>query len=152
MTSTTGGELQTNTVIDANILTYDFGYHREFANPGTGTIGFWKTHPKAWPVDTITMGGQIYTRDQAIALMKAKKANDKAYDLFAQLVAAKLNVLIGNDPSCISADIQAADTWLATYPVGSKVKASSPARQAISTGFTRLDNYNNGLFCAPHRG
>ncbi|MEW5871914.1 MAG: SdrD B-like domain-containing protein [Chloroflexota bacterium] len=175
LTSTTGGEQQTNTVIDTNVLTYDFGYGAPcpnaaliagaslltgasgtvapctYENPGTGTIGYWKTHPESWPVSEILIGGQIYTRDQAIAIMGQPGKGDKTYNLFAQLVAAKLNVLIGNDPTCVAGDIAAADAWLAVHPVGSKVKASSAAWESISTSFTNLDNYNNGQLCAPHR-
>lgn len=135
---------------EASLLA-DYGY-QPAVSPGTGTIGFWKTHPEAWPVANITIGGvPPYTRDQAIALMSAKSGGDKTYDLFNQLVAAKLNVGIGNQSSCISAQILAADAWLAQHPVGSKVKASSPAWKAIEAAFTALDAYNNGLLCAPHR-
>lgn len=87
----------------------------------------------------------------AIALMRADGNGDKTYNLFAQLVAAKLNVAVGNDASCISAAIGAVDAWMATYPAGSAVKASSAARQSIAATFTRLDEYNNGRLCAPHR-
>ncbi|MFT3894745.1 MAG: hypothetical protein QM730_24205 [Anaerolineales bacterium] len=37
--------------------------------PGTGTPGYWKNHPEAWPVSSITIGEQTFTKDQAIALM-----------------------------------------------------------------------------------
>jgi len=134
---------------EANLLA-DYGYQPQ-TSPGTGTIGFWKTHPAAWPVLSLTLGGVTYSRDQAIALMNAKSGGDKTYDLFNQLTAAKLNVGLGNQSSCISAQILAADAWLAQHPVGSKVKASSPAWKAIEAAFTALDNYNNGLLCAPHR-
>jgi hypothetical protein len=149
--STTGGEQLTRTVTNANVLTYDFGYKWPVTAPGTGTIGFWKNHPEAWPVSSITIGGVTFTRDQAIKIMNKPVKGDMTLQLFDQLVAAKLNVLVGNDSSCISADIAAADAWLAVYPVGSKVKASSPAWALISDTQTRLDQYNNGLLCAPHR-
>jgi hypothetical protein len=151
MSSTTGGNQQTDTVIDDDVLTYDFGYRIPPTNPGTGTIGYWKNHPEAWPVSSITIGGVTYTKAQAIAIMNSKSGGDKTYDLFNQLVAAKLNVMIGNDASCISADIQAADAWLTAHPLGSKVAASSAAWQQISTTHDRLDLYNNGGLCAPHR-
>ncbi|MEW5871912.1 MAG: SdrD B-like domain-containing protein [Chloroflexota bacterium] len=156
MVSTTGGDQQTNTVINQNVDTYDFGFRIPVPdpplNPGTGTIGYWKNHPESWPVTSITIGSVTYTRDQAIALMKAKGKGDKTYDLFAQLVVAKLNILIGNDSTCISTDIAAADAWLAVHPVGSNVKASSVAWKQIEAAFTNLDSYNNGQLCAPHRG
>ena len=122
-------------------------------NPGTGTQGYWKNHPDAWPVDDIWIGGIEYSKTDAIDLMKASGRGDKTYGMFEQLVAAKLNVLIGNDASCIAADIAAADTWMAAHPVGSGVKANSDAwKNSGSDLHGDLDDYNNGLLCAPHRG
>lgn len=142
----------TETVIDDNVLTYDFGY-RALPDPGTGTgtIGYWKNHPQAWPVEGIQVGGVTYTKAQAIAIMSTPSRGDKTIDLFKQLVAAKLNVLIGNEPGCISGTIASADSWLVTYPVGSNVRSSSAAWAIGGPLHTRLDDYNNGELCAPHR-
>jgi hypothetical protein len=119
--------------------------------PGTGTPGYWKNHPEAWPVDEITIGGLIYSKDQAIPLMKEDK-HDKTTTMFRSLVAAKLNVLIGNDSSCIAETIAAADEWMVTYgPVGSDVKANSAAWKEGEPLYLMLDDYNNGLLCAPSR-
>jgi hypothetical protein len=120
-------------------------------NPGTGTLGYWKTHANAWPVETITIGGIAYAKADAIGWMKKPTAQDKTIGMFQQLVAAKLNVLIGNDASCIADTIAAADAWMTSHPVGSKVKASSPAWTVGSPLHTALDDYNNGEMCAPHR-
>ena len=89
--------------------------------------GFWKNHPEAWPVDSISIGGVTYTQTEAIALMDQPVRGDKTITLFKALVAAKLNVLLGCpcDP-CIGQ----ANTWLTTYPIGSGVRANSQAWQA----------------------
>jgi len=129
----------------------DFGYRPPVAQPGTGTLGYWKNHPEAWPVQAVTIGGRTYTKDQAIAIMATAGKGDKTYDMFKQLVAAKLNVLIGNSASCISATIAAADSWMSIYPVGSKVSGGSPAWTAGGPMHQTLDDYNNGRLCAPHR-
>lgn len=152
--STTGGNGQINTVIDSSVLTYDFGYRYgvEVTNPGTGTIGYWKNHPEAWPVQSLEVGGITYTRDQAIDMLKTPTRKDKTIDLFSQLVAAKLNIIIGNANTCILPSIIMADQWLVTHPWGSKVSAGSTAWQSISSTFTSLDGYNNGRMCALHRG
>jgi len=153
LASTSGGESQTGTVTDSNVLSLDFGYRAASppSQPGTGTLGYWKTHAEAWPVAQITIGGITYSKSQAISLMSTAGKGDKTYDLFKQLVAAKLNVLIGNDASCISATITAADSWMASHPVGSKVSASSSAWIPAGPLHDRLDAYNNGNLCAPHR-
>ena len=86
-----------------------FGFFTSSAsNPGTGTPGYWKNHPEAWPVPTITVGivngvgGVTYTKAQAIAWL-GKVGKDKTTTMFSSLVPAILNGLIGNDTSCVSA-------------------------------------------------
>ena len=128
----------------------DFGY-RTTAQPGTGPIGYWKNHAEAWPVQQITVGGVTYTKAQAISLMGQPGKGDKTIDLYKQLVASMLNVILGNEPSCIRATIDSANAWLTTYPVGSKVKSSSAAWIVGGPLHTTLDTYNNGNLCAPHR-
>ena len=121
-------------------------------NPGTGTIGFWKTHPDAWPVEMIEVGGVMYTKDVAIDWMDIPSRGDKSIDLFKQLVAAKLNVLIGNDPSCIQDTIDLADAWLALHGLDSDVRANSDAWQNSGSEYHgTLTDYNEGKLCAPHR-
>src|SRR5204863_6870695 len=83
--------------------------------PGTGTPGYWKNHPEAWPVSVIHVGGITYTKALAIQNLQRSPAGDKRWTIFASLVSAKLNVLIGNGSSCIASDIAGADAWWATY-------------------------------------
>jgi len=129
----------------------DFGFFKnQVTNPGTGTLGYWKNHPSAWPVSSITIGGTTYTKDQAIYWMQ-RIGKDKTTLMFAQLVAARLNVMIGNDPSCIASTITWANNWMASHPVGSNVLASSPAWTDADPYANQLDAYNNGQLCAPHR-
>ncbi|HET9551535.1 MAG TPA: hypothetical protein VFP50_01070 [Anaeromyxobacteraceae bacterium] len=121
-------------------------------SPGTGTPGYWKNHPEAWPVASITIGGVAYTREAAIAFMQTPVVNDKTFTMFAALVSAKLNVMIGNDASCIAATITAADNWMTLNgPVGSGVRAASAAWGLGEPLYLQLNAYNNGLLCAPHR-
>jgi hypothetical protein len=129
----------------------DFGYKSQPTNPGTGTIGYWKNHPEAWPVQSITLGNVTYTKTQAISILGQASSGDKSIDLAKQLIAAKLNVIIDNDSSCIASTITSADNWLRQYPVGSNVGGSSTAWQTGGPLHTMLDNYNNGNLCAPHR-
>jgi SdrD B-like domain len=130
----------------------DFGFvPKQVESPGTGTPGYWKNHPEAWPVSSITVGGVLYTKDEAIAWL-AKVSKDKTTTMFSSLVPAMLNRLIGNNSSCVDATITAANNWMATYgPVGSGVLASSPAWALGEPLHKTLDAYNNGLLCAPHR-
>ncbi|MGH9152725.1 MAG: hypothetical protein ACRD03_10085, partial [Acidimicrobiales bacterium] len=118
---------------------------------GAGTPGYWKNHPEAWPVDSLVLGGVTYTKDAAIAILDTPKSRDMTYALASQLIATKLNLLIGTDPSCITGTVAAADAWLATYPIGSGVPAGSDAWRVGEPLKTTLDAYNNGLLCAPSR-
>jgi hypothetical protein len=118
-------------------------------NPGTGTPGYWKNHPAAWPVDFITIGGITYTKAEAIARL-GWPDGDKRNTLFRALVCATLNVLIGNDNSCIADTLEAGNLWWATYS-GGRVAANSAAWQLGEPIAWMLDAYNNGLLCAPAR-
>jgi SdrD B-like domain len=130
---------------------WDAGVYCPVKNPGTGTPGYWKNHPEAWPVEDIVIGGNTYSKDSAITYFMAPVRGDKTITMFRALVSAKLNVLIGNDSSCISATIAAADAWMAAHPVGSNVDADSMAWKEGEPLYKRLDQYNNGYLCAPHR-
>jgi hypothetical protein len=132
--------------------TTDFGFVTPpVVQPGTGTPGYWKNHPEAWPVVEITIGGVVYSKAQAIALLETP-GKDRTLTMFSSLVPAKLNVLIGNDGSCVASTIAAADAWMeASGPVGSGVHAASRAWKLGEPLHRLMDNYNNGMLCAAHR-
>lgn len=117
----------------------------------TRTQGYWKNHPEAWPVDELTIGGVTYTKAEAINWLKTPVKDDMTIAMFYQLVAAKLNVANGCVASCIWETITTADNWMSTYgPVGSGISASSLAWGIGEPLKDSLDDYNNGLLCAPH--
>jgi uncharacterized repeat protein (TIGR01451 family) len=122
------------------------------ASPGTGTPGYWKNHPEAWPVDEIEIGGITYTKDAAIAIMNQPVEGDKTFTIFNSLISAKLNILIGNEYSCIAETVVQADQWMADNgPPGSGVLASSDEWETAEPLHETLDMYNNGELCAPER-
>ncbi len=120
------------------------------AQPGTGTPGYWKNHPEAWPVTSITVGGVTYSEAQAISWLN-KTGKDKTVTMFQSLVSAMLSVRAGNDGSCINAAIAQGNAWLAANPLGSNVAGGSAAWSAGNPIQSTLDAYDNGLLCAPHR-
>ena len=130
---------------------------------GTGTPGYWKNHKEAWPKEGVEIGGVKYlnqatavlpdkTITDAIKLM-GKVSGDKTFSMFSALIAAKLNTmaLLGNNFDCVAGTMSKADTWMTQHPVGSGVKASSDAWQEGEPWHQKLDDYNNGKLCAPHR-
>jgi hypothetical protein len=152
VSDTKGNSVATVTMTSPTDSSTDFGFWKSpVVQPGTGTPGYWKNHPEAWPVATITVGGVTYSKADAIAWLDAV-SKDRTTTMFSSLVSAKLNVLIGNDASCVSSTIDAADAWMATYgPVGNGVAASSLAWKLGEPLHRLMDNYNNGMLCAPHR-
>src|SRR6185436_12204434 len=88
---------------------------------GTGTPGYWKNHPEAWPAAGVTVGGVLYkgpTIQNAIKLM-GKVGGDKSLTMFASLISAKLNIMLANNKACIEPTIGLADTWMTAHQPGS---------------------------------
>jgi hypothetical protein len=125
-------------------------------NPGVRSPGYWMNHPEAWPesLDPIQIGNDWFTKEEAIAIMQAPVAGDKTFTMFPALVAARLDVRIGNcdcvdgdgNRVCIYPLIGEAQDWFDSYPLGSGVEASSEAWQ-YSHGeniYDRLDAFING--------
>jgi hypothetical protein len=148
----TGNSVTTITIEYAQDVFKDFGFYQTAKQqPGTGTPGYWKNHPDAWPVSSITVGGVTYTKAQAIEWL-GKVSKDKTTTMFSSLVSAMLNVKIGNDDSCIATTIEAANAWMETNgPVGSDVRAYTAAWALGEPLHKLMDSYNNGRECAPHR-
>lgn len=155
--SATGQTEVTSLTSGEDDLTWDVGLYL-MTPPGVGTPGYWKNHPEAWPVQEITIGGVPYAKGSkkdkgsAIWWMSQDDKHDKTITMFRSLVAAKLNVMVGNDSSCIEDVIREADAWMTQYgPVGCGVRASSEAWKLGEPLYLMLDDYNNGRLCAPAR-
>jgi cysteine-rich repeat protein len=134
---------------------------------GTGTPGYWKNHPEAWPVESIMVDGVLYPKDEAIFLMgkdgSGQKGN-KCLTMYRSLVAAKLNILNGCSGSCVTETIAAADEWMDDWCVDNipmcltkrqnnclRVDGDSSAWDIGEPLYWFLDRYNNGLECDPSR-
>lgn len=106
------------------------------------TIGYWKNHPRAWPVGSLTIGSVSYTEKQLLNVLKQAKAKDMTIMLAAQLIAAKLNVLSGA-PISIQGTIDVADTFLlpTNHPIGSDPQGTD--RTYAESLKNQLDAYNN---------
>ncbi len=118
------------------------------ANNCTYTMGYWKNHPEAWPVEEITIGGVTFAKAAAIVILETEPGGDATYILAHQLIAAKLNVLKGADPGAVTTTITDADNWLGEHLLGSD--PSNPDRaQGIALADT-LDEYNNGVIDPGH--
>lgn len=106
--------------------------------------GYWKTHPEAWPVSTLTLGTVSYDQTQLLSILGQQVQGNGLVSLAHQLIAAKLNVARGADDSAIASSITAADALIGSLevpPVGSGSLDPS-ATGALNTALT---NYNEGV-------
>jgi hypothetical protein len=91
------------------------------STPPTGPCpksqGHWKNNPALWPVESLMLGDETYSKDELLVILGLPVGSGKNADasliLARQLIAAKLNVLNGSDPTPIAASITAADALLA---------------------------------------
>jgi hypothetical protein len=94
----------------------------------------------------MTLGSQTYTKAELLAILNTPSGGDASIILAKQLIAAKLNIAAGSDPTPISSTITHADSLLAMFsgklPYG--VVPSSPIGQMMVSDGNTLDNYNNG--------
>jgi len=112
------------------------------------TQGYWKNHPDAWPVDSLTLGSVQYTKAQLLDIFHESVRGNGLVALTHQLIAAKLNVAYGTDGSDIADEITACDALVAALvcpPVGGGYLHPS----ATSTLTAALDSFNNMGECEP---
>lgn len=106
--------------------------------------GYWKNHPNNWPVQSLTLGCQTYTKAQCIALMSMPVKGDASLILVYQLIAAKLNLANNglNWPEYLPL-INQADALLCTYGglLPYRVKSTSTNGQLMTSIGGQLDTF-----------
>jgi YVTN family beta-propeller protein len=110
---------------DVFVVWRQFSSVQSFLGEGSACpqpAGFWKT--AEWPVETLMMGGVLYTKAQALALLKSNAKGDATRILVHQLIPAKLNALSGTDEE-LQDQIELADAWLVANPVGSNPQGAA---------------------------
>ena len=123
---------------------------------GTATVGgnkcpldqgFWKNHPDAWPVTSLTLGSQTYTQAQLLTILTTPVRADASLILADQLIAAKLNIADGSNPASVSTTITDANNLLSQFGTNRlpySVTTSSAIGQQMVNDANVLDRYNNG--------
>jgi len=108
--------------------------------------GHWKSSPSLWPVDSLVLGNKTYSKPELLAIMGSPSQTDASLTLARQLIAAKLNVIAGSDPTPVAGTIWSADAVLSTYSgkLAYKVKSSSANGQLMTAYTVLLTTYNNG--------
>lgn len=110
--------------------------------------GFWKNHPDQWPVTELQLGNVTYTQQQLLDILHQPVRGNGLLILAHQLIATKLNIAAGADPSCIQETIAEADALIGDLvipPVGDGYLR--PRDAAPLAGI--LGDFNGGGMCAP---
>jgi hypothetical protein len=110
------------------------------------TIGYWKNHSNAWPVNSLMLGSKTYTKAELLSILNNTGGGDASMILAVQLIAAKLNIAAGSDPAPIASTITHADGLLSPFSgkLPYHVAPSSNIGQMMVSDGSTLDNYNNG--------
>jgi hypothetical protein len=137
------------------------------ACPGgcTLTIGYWKTHAgfTGRNADRVTPylpkllgsgGGKtvvVTTASQALALLSMSgDASNGVNKLYAQELAAKLNVAHGASPATVASTLTVSDAFLVLYNSGDWSSLNKTQKNNVNQWMTTLDSYNNGLIGPGH--
>ncbi|MEK6676755.1 MAG: putative Ig domain-containing protein [Planctomycetota bacterium] len=118
------------------------------------TMSFWVKHPDIWPVMSLTLGSQVYTKAELLGILTHPAKADSSLLLARQLIAAMLNTAGGSDPSPICEIVAHANGLLGGYDgkLPYRVKAASAAGQAMLGDAAMLQTYNGKLLtpnCQP---
>lgn len=110
----------------------------------TYTQGYWKNHPDAWPLTSLTLGSRSYDQGQLLELLGTPPRGDASMILAHQLIAALLNAAAASgDPA-----IGAAQTWMSLFdpghPLPYGVRAGSFAGEMATELADDLADYNEG--------
>jgi len=113
--------------------------------------GFWKQNPSAWPVSSLVLGTVSYTATQLLSILDQPAHGNGLVILAHQLIAAKLNLANGADPTSIAATIAAADAQIGALvvpPVGGGFLDPDDT----DPNSKLLDSFNNGNLGVPRCG
>ncbi len=110
------------------------------------TQGYWQANPEAWPVSSLTLGAETYAKNELLGLLASPARGDASVVLAQQMIAARLNIANGVDPTPVGAILEHADALFASFngklPYG--VKSSTVVGQAMVADAVLLDQFNNG--------
>src|SRR5438067_5359923 len=72
-------------------------------------------HPDVWPLDSVTLGGQSYTKAELLITLSTSTTKDASLILARQLIAAILNTANGSDPRPVCDAITQSNTLLSGF-------------------------------------
>ena len=120
--------------------------------------GYWKNNSGLWPIESLILGDEVYTKTESLVILNTPAGNGKKSDasliLAYQLIAAKLNIANGVNPTPLGTAITDADALLAPYSgkLPYKVVSQTSIGQSMVSLALLLESFNKGLLtpgCAP---
>ena len=115
----------------------------------TYSQGYWRNHPDAWPVTSLTLGTVTYQAAELMAILDEPARGNGLVILVHQLIAAKLNIANGADPSAVQQAITDADNMIGALvvpPIGNGYLAPGKTGDLTET----LTEYNEGTIGPGH--
>jgi hypothetical protein len=115
---------------------------------------FWRQNPGAWPLNSLTLGNQTYSKSQLVSLMHVPNSQDASVALAQQLISAALNIASGSNPLPICGQLAQAHSLLSQFSgkLPYRVSLSLAAARPMFATASALSSYNNGMLtpnCAP---
>jgi hypothetical protein len=115
----------------------------------TYTQGYWKNHFDAWPLQSVMLGAVNYNASQLLQILNRPAQGNGLVILAHQLIAAKLNIANGADPTAVQQTVIDADSTiggLTVPPIGNGYLSPSQTSQLNDT----LTEYNEGTIGPGH--
>lgn len=106
--------------------------------------GYWKNHSSAWPVSSLKLGTVTYTKAQLLQILGQSAGGNGLVILAHQLIAAKLNALLGAPPAGIVTAIASADAMIGIKIVRPITGWGTLAPSSVNSLSNALDAFNNG--------
>ena len=112
-------------------------------------VGYWKNNPSAWPVQSLMLGTNSYTKPQLITILNTPVGSgnnaDASLILAYQLIPAKLNIAAGAvAPASVTTAIANGDALIGSSIIPMRKKPNTPLGQQMVAVATVLENFNNG--------
>jgi hypothetical protein len=115
----------------------------------TYSQGYWRNHPNAWPVTSLALGTVTYQAAELMSILDNPARGNGLVILTHQLIAAKLNIANGADPSAVQQTITDADNMIGALvvpPIGNGYLAPGQTGDLTET----LTEYNEGTIGPGH--
>jgi hypothetical protein len=100
------------------------------------TQGFWKNHSDVWPLQSLTLGAVSYSESQLLQILNHPAQGNGLVILAHQLIAAKLNIANGADPTLVQQTVIDADSMIGGLIVPPVARNTTRERLAPDTAMT----------------